>query len=84
MAKRKGKRMRTVHDETIEKYQGDKFLDQVNAAYAALKKDPDAWKEELAERSLWDKTLADGLINQRLPAAEPWRSPSARRGFADR
>jgi hypothetical protein len=39
----------------------DKFLDEVNAAYAALHNNPKAWKEEQAERAVWDKTNVDGL-----------------------
>ena len=35
-----------------------------NAAYAALRSDPKAWKAEQAERALWDKTLADGLKDE--------------------
>ena len=61
LAKREGKPMQAVLDEAIEHFQRDKFLDEVNAAYAALRSDPKAWKEEQAERALWDKTLADGL-----------------------
>ena len=53
--------MQAVLDEAIEHYQRDKFLDEVNAAYAALKKDPKAWQKEQAERTLWDKALSDGL-----------------------
>jgi hypothetical protein len=56
--------MQAVLDEAIEHYQRDKFLDEVNAAYAALRNDPKAWKAELAERALWDKTLADGLKDE--------------------
>jgi predicted DNA-binding protein len=61
LAKQEGKPMQAVLDEAIEHYQRDKFLDEVNAAYATLRNDPKAWKEEQAERALWDKTLADGL-----------------------
>jgi hypothetical protein len=61
MAKREGKPMQAVLDEAIERYRRDKFLDDVNAAFARLRADPKAWKEEQAERALWDKTLADGL-----------------------
>ena len=39
----------------------EEFLDEVNSAFAALRNDPRAWKEEEAERLLWDETLADGL-----------------------
>jgi predicted DNA-binding protein len=64
LAKREGKPMQAVLDEAIERYQRDKFLDDVNSAYANLRNDPKAWKEEQAERALWDKTLADGLKDE--------------------
>lgn len=37
------------------------FWEKFNAAYTALREDPEAWKEELEERALWEATLADGL-----------------------
>jgi predicted DNA-binding protein len=61
LAKQAGMPMQAVLDEAIDHYQRDKFLDEVNAAYANLVSDPKAWKEEQAERVLWDKALADGL-----------------------
>jgi predicted DNA-binding protein len=60
LAKQQGKPMQAVLDEAIDHYRRDKFLDDVNAAYARLRSDPKGWKEERAERALWDKTLADG------------------------
>jgi hypothetical protein len=42
-------------NEEMERDQRDKFLDEVNAAYSALRTVPEAWKEELAERAAWDK-----------------------------
>ena len=53
--------MQAVLDEAIDHYRRDKFLDEVNTAYAALRSDAKRWNAELAERALWDKTLADGL-----------------------
>jgi hypothetical protein len=53
--------MEAVLDEAIEHYLRDKFLDDVNAAFANLRSDPKAWKEEHTERALWDKTLNDGI-----------------------
>jgi hypothetical protein len=47
--------------QAIECCQRDKFLDEVNAAYAALRSDPEVWKEEQAERAAWDKAHIDGL-----------------------
>jgi hypothetical protein len=48
-------------DHAIERYRRDKFLDDVNAAYASIRRERQAWNEEPAERSLWDKSLKDGL-----------------------
>jgi hypothetical protein len=56
--------MQAVLDKAIEHYQRDKFLDEVNAAYARLRSDPKEWKEEQAERALWDRTLGHGLKGQ--------------------
>ena len=53
--------MQAILDEAIERYEREKFLDEANAAFARLKSDPKAWKEELAERAIWDQTLSDGL-----------------------
>ena len=61
LAKSEGKPMQAVLDAAIERYQRDKFLDEVNAAFARLKADDKARNEELAERQGWDRTLMDGL-----------------------
>ena len=64
LAEREGKSMQTVLDDAIEHYRRDKFLDEVNAAYARLRADPEAWKEELDERLVVEGTLMDGLENE--------------------
>jgi predicted DNA-binding protein len=64
LAEQEGKPMQAVLDEAIEHYQRDKFLDAANAAYATLRNDPKAWREEQAERALWNKTLSDGLEDE--------------------
>lgn len=56
-----GESMQAVLEKAIEHYQRELFLERANAAFAALRKDPAAWKEELEEREQWDVTLADGL-----------------------
>ncbi len=61
LAKQEGKPMQAVLDEASEHYQRDKFLDDVNAAFAKVRSDSKAWKEEQAERALWDKALDDGI-----------------------
>jgi hypothetical protein len=40
------------------------FLEGVNADFAALRNNPDAWRDEQAERAAWDRTLADGLKDE--------------------
>jgi hypothetical protein len=49
--------------QTVQRDRRDRFLDRVNDAYSALRRDPEAWAEEQAERALWDSTLADGLTD---------------------
>jgi len=53
--------MQTVLDQAVEEYRRAVFLDKLDADYAALRADPEAWREELEERKLWDNTIADGL-----------------------
>ena len=48
-------------DDLVEQERRRRFFDEADAAFRALREDPEAWAEELAERALWDQTLADGL-----------------------
>jgi hypothetical protein len=43
-----------------EEYRRRRFLKDVNAAYAALRNDPEAWQEIQAERAEWE-AITDGL-----------------------
>jgi hypothetical protein len=52
--------MQDTLERALEEYQRKVFFEEVNAAFARLKADPDAWAEELAERAEWDATLSDG------------------------
>ncbi len=56
-----GQTMSDVLDQAVDAYRRKLFLDQVNAGYAELRADPQAWAEHLAERQQWDATLMDGL-----------------------
>ena len=60
LAANEGKPMQTILDLAIEEYRRQRFLQEANAAYAALRNNPKAWKAELAERKEWDTTMADG------------------------
>jgi predicted transcriptional regulator len=53
--------MHVILEKAIEFYRRKRFLEEANAAFAALRSDPEAWKSELEERAAWDQTLADGL-----------------------
>jgi putative addiction module CopG family antidote len=38
------------------------FLENANQAYIALRNNSEAWRKELAERELWEQTIADGVV----------------------
>lgn len=54
--------MQAVLRKAVESYRRQQFLEQANAAFAALRKDPEAWREEVEERKRWEQTLLDGLV----------------------
>jgi hypothetical protein len=53
--------MTEVLDKAIEAYRRQWFLMGLNADFAKMRNNREAWKAELAEREAWDATLADGL-----------------------
>jgi hypothetical protein len=61
LARSQKRPMQTVLNEAIDSYRRQKFLEAANAAFAALRSDPEAWAEERQERELWDQTIKDGL-----------------------
>ena len=61
LAEQTGQTPLAVLDQALNAYQRKLFLDRVNAGYAELRADPQAWAEHLAEREEWDATLMDGL-----------------------
>jgi hypothetical protein len=69
LARAEGKSMLAVVDEAVETLRRQRFLEQVNAAYARLREDPDGWAEIEAERRYWDITLPDGLVAAERRAA---------------
>lgn len=64
LAAQAGESMPTILDNAIAEYRRKRFLEGLNDDYAALRANPQAWQEELAERALWDVALADGLENE--------------------
>ena len=52
--------MKIIPGLIIGEYRHQRFLQEANEAYTALRKNPKAWKAELAEQKEWDSALADG------------------------
>jgi predicted transcriptional regulator len=61
LASDSGESMQQVLARAVEAYRAQRLLERTNEAYARLRNSPDLWKEELEERALWERTLADGL-----------------------
>lgn len=61
MAKSTGKSMPEVLDEAVEVLRRNRLLDDAAHAYAELRGNPKAWAAMLAEREVWEGTLADDL-----------------------
>src|SRR5215469_15855166 len=61
LAEQTGQPMQEVVEKALDAYRRKLFFDQMNAGYAELRADPEAWAEHLAERKQWDSTLMDGL-----------------------
>jgi predicted kinase len=50
-----------VAARAVEAYRRQRLLDQINADFAALRADPEAWQGYRDELAAWDSTLLDGL-----------------------
>lgn len=61
IAHKQGQPLQTVLKKAIDSYRREKFLEEANAGFAALRSDPEAWREEQQEREFWDRAGEDGL-----------------------
>jgi hypothetical protein len=61
LAEHTGQSVAEVVGKALDAYRRQVFFEQLNAGYAELRADPQAWSEHLAERRDWDATLMDGL-----------------------
>ena len=59
LAQKTGQSQQEVIGRALEAYERECFLDALNASFAELRADPQAWGNELAERALWDATSND-------------------------
>ena len=53
--------MQSVLEKAVEQYRRRRLFDELDAAYAKLQEDPEAWRSLQDERRVWDATLGDGL-----------------------
>ena len=61
LARKVGVPMAEVVERAIEQYRRQCFVEAINAGYAELRADPEAWAAYQEELSAWDATLLDGL-----------------------
>ena len=61
IAKQSGESMQSALTKAVELYRRKNFLQMANEAFAAIRKNPKAWQEELKEREDWDLTLLDDI-----------------------
>jgi hypothetical protein len=59
LAKQTGQSQMEVVHEALEVYRRKLLLASMNQGFAALRRDPAAWEEEMAEREGWDITMGD-------------------------
>ena len=52
---RTGESMQSVVDRAVKELYKREFWEHTNAAFAKLREDSDAWKDEQDERSEWDR-----------------------------
>jgi hypothetical protein len=60
--------MQAVIKSALEVYRRQRFLDEVNAGYAELRRDTRSWEAWAAEGALWEQTLSDGLVAESKPS----------------
>jgi len=59
-----GKQHQEIIHEALKAFHRDWMLDEINAAFAAVKRDDKTWREEQSERMAWDGTSADGVTSE--------------------
>ncbi len=61
LAAERGTTIGAIVDNLLREHRDKQFWEAFDAAYAVLQADPDAWAEELAERTLSGTAVMDGL-----------------------
>jgi predicted transcriptional regulator len=55
LARAEGISQQSIVERALESYRRLKLLEATNAAFAAWRADPEAWKDEQGEREAWDR-----------------------------
>lgn len=63
LAQNAGVPMQEIVEQALEQYRRRQLLAETNAAYGALRADPQAMQVWQAEQDEWEATLGDGLEN---------------------
>jgi predicted transcriptional regulator len=61
LAKEWDEKISVLLAQAVKDLRRKKFMEALNAEYAALRADPKAWESEAKERAAWDGTLLDGV-----------------------
>lgn len=64
LAAETGEPIQLLLDRAIEAYRRQRFFEELNAAYGALRGDPGDWEEERQERAAWDAALSDDIEDE--------------------
>lgn len=59
LAREVGQSQQDVIGKALDAYEKEQFFKRMDSGYEALRADPAAWAEELAEREAWDTTSGD-------------------------
>ncbi len=80
LAKGSGESMQAILDRALEDYRRKRFLEECNAAYGALRANPEAWADVEGERRRLEGTLMDGLDSEERWSADGKALPTAPAG----
>jgi hypothetical protein len=61
LAQTSGDDLVTIMDRAVENYRRYIFLVQADRSFTKLRQNEELWHEEIAERQMWDLTIADGV-----------------------
>ena len=61
LSRKQRRPVQSVLNDAVGIYRRQQFLEEANAAFAALRQNSDAWAEEQQERELWEQANEDGL-----------------------